>query len=124
MLTERAFIEGTQHLAQDTGSAKPGTADAAFRTGVLRLEVWKNLRLIVRTPMMMVQCLAQALMPIGIACVLGRDDIARAVVLLRDLRRRVSCRACLPSPRARSRNATIFSPCRRMARGFFAMERC
>ncbi len=29
--------------------------------------------------MMLVQCLAQSLMPIGIACVLGRDDIARAV---------------------------------------------
>jgi ABC-2 type transport system permease protein len=78
-LTERAFVEGTQHLAEDAGSAKPGTADAPFRTGVLRLEVSKNLRLIVRTPMMMVQCLAQSLMPIGIACVLGRDDIARAV---------------------------------------------
>jgi ABC-2 type transport system permease protein len=77
--TESAFIEGTQHLAEDAGSAKPGTADAPFRSGVLRLEVRKNLRLIVRTPMMMVQCLAQSLMPIGIACVLGRDDIARAV---------------------------------------------
>jgi ABC-2 type transport system permease protein len=78
-LTERAFIEGTQHLAEDAGPARPGTADAPFRPGVLRLEVGKNLRLIVRTPMMMVQCLAQSLMPIGIACVLGRDDIARAV---------------------------------------------
>lgn len=78
-LTERAFIEGTRHLAQDAGSAKSGTADAPFRSGVLRLEVRKNLRLIVRTPMMMVQCLAQSLMPIGIACVLGRDDLARAV---------------------------------------------
>jgi len=78
-LTERAFIEGTQHLAEDAGSARPGSADAAFRSGVLRLEVRKNLRLIVRTPMMMVQCLAQSLMPIGIACVLGRDDIPRAV---------------------------------------------
>ena len=29
--------------------------------------------------MMMVQCLAQALMPIGIACVLGRDDVARGL---------------------------------------------
>jgi ABC-2 type transport system permease protein len=78
-LTERAFIEGTQHLTEITASARPGTADAPFRSGVLRLEVWKNLRLIVRTPMMMVQCLAQSLMPIGIACVLGRDDLARAV---------------------------------------------
>jgi len=78
-LTECAFIEGTQHLAEDAGSARPGTADAPFRSGVLRLEVGKNLRLIARTPMMMVQCLAQSLMPIGIACVLGRDDLARAV---------------------------------------------
>jgi hypothetical protein len=78
-LTERAFIEGTQHLAEDAGSAKPGSADAPFRPGVLRLEVGKNLRLIVRTPMMMVQCLAQSLMPIGIACVLGRDDFPRGV---------------------------------------------
>jgi ABC-2 type transport system permease protein len=78
-LTERAFIEGTQHLAENVASARPGTADAPFRPGVLRLEVRKNLRLIVRTPMMMVQCLAQSLMPIGIACVLGREDIARAV---------------------------------------------
>jgi hypothetical protein len=78
-LTERAFIEGTQHLAEDASSARPGTADAPFRSGVLRLELRKNLRLIVRTPMMMVQCLAQSLMPIGIACVLGREDIARAV---------------------------------------------
>ena len=30
-------------------------------------------------PMMSWQCLAQALMPIGIACVLGRDSIARAI---------------------------------------------
>ena len=78
-LTERAFIEGTQHLAENVASARPGTADAPFRSGVLRLEVRKNLCLIVRTPMMMVQCLAQSLMPIGIACVLGRDDLARAV---------------------------------------------
>jgi hypothetical protein len=77
--TERAFVEGTQHLAESSGTARPGTADAPFRSGVFRLEVRKNLRLIVRTPMMMVQCLAQALMPIGIACVLGRDDLARAV---------------------------------------------
>jgi ABC-2 type transport system permease protein len=78
-LTERAFVEGTQHVAENESAARPGTADAPFRTGVLWLEVRKNLRLIVRTPMMTVQCLAQALMPIGIACVLGRDDIARAV---------------------------------------------
>ena len=78
-LTERAFIEGTQNIAENETSAKPGTADAAFQSGVLFLEVRKNLRLIVRTPMMTVQCLAQALMPIGIACVLGRDDVGRAV---------------------------------------------
>ena len=78
-LTERAFIEGTQNIAENETSAKPGTADAPFQSGVLYLEIRKNLRLIVRTPMMTVQCLAQALMPIGIACVLGRDDIGRAV---------------------------------------------
>src|SRR6202041_1371495 len=77
--TERAFVEGTQHLVENIDSARPGMADAPFRSGVLRLEVGKNLRLIVRTPMMMVQCLAQSLMPIGIACVLGRDDVARGV---------------------------------------------
>jgi ABC-2 type transport system permease protein len=78
-LTERAFVEGTQNLAENASAARPGTADGIFRTGVLSLEVRKNLRLIVRTPMMMVQCLAQSLMPIGIACVLGRDDVGRAV---------------------------------------------
>lgn len=78
-LTERAFIEGTQHLSESDGPAKVGTADGPFRTWVLRLEIQKNLRLIVRTPMMMVQCLAQSLMPIGIACVLGREDMARGI---------------------------------------------
>ena len=78
-LTERAFIEGTQHLTESVASARPGTADAPFRSGVLWLELNKNLRLIVRTPMMMIQCLAQSLMPIGIACVLGRDDLALAI---------------------------------------------
>jgi ABC-2 type transport system permease protein len=78
-VTERAFIEGSQFLTENASSAKPGTADAPFRRGVLRLEVGKNLRLIVRTPMMMIQCIAQSLMPIGIACVLGRDDLPRAV---------------------------------------------
>jgi len=78
-LTERAFIEGTQNIAENETVARPGTADAPFRSGVLFLEVRKNLRLIVRTPMMTVQCLAQSLMPIGIACVLGRDDVGRAV---------------------------------------------
>jgi hypothetical protein len=78
-LTERAFIEGSQHLAENRTEARAGIADMPFRSGVLRLEVRKNFRLIVRTPMMMVQCLAQALMPIGIACVLGRDDPARGL---------------------------------------------
>jgi ABC-2 type transport system permease protein len=83
-LTERAFVEGTQRLSENTGPAPGDTlasaADGApFRSGVLRLEVRKNLRLIIRTPMMLVQCVAQSLMPIGIACVLGREDVARAV---------------------------------------------
>ena len=78
-LTERAFVEGTQNVSENESAARPGTADAPFRSGVLWLEVRKNLRLIARTPMMTVQCLAQALMPIGIACVLGRDDVGRAV---------------------------------------------
>jgi ABC-2 type transport system permease protein len=80
-LTERAFIEGSEHLAQDVGSAKPGTADAPFRTGVLQIEVRKNLRLIVRTPMMMIQCISQSLLPIGVSFVLGRDDLARGVAI-------------------------------------------
>jgi ABC-2 type transport system permease protein len=78
-LTERAFIEGTQNVDEHDSRARSGTADGPFRAGVLWLEVRKNLRLIIRTPMMTVQCLAQALMPIGIACVLARDDVARAV---------------------------------------------
>jgi hypothetical protein len=78
-LTEKAFVEGTQHLAESTGDARPGTADAPFRSGVLRLELRKNIRLVVRTPMMMVQCLAQSLMPVGIACVLGREDVALGI---------------------------------------------
>ena len=77
-LTERAFIEGTQNLNENVENARPGTADGPFHSGVLYLEVRKNMRLIVRTPMMMIQCIAQSLMPIGIACVLGRDDLARA----------------------------------------------
>ena len=79
LLTEAAFVEGAQDLVANFAAAREGTADAPFRPGVLRLEVGKNLRLVVRTPMMMVQCLAQSLMPIGIACVLGREDIARGV---------------------------------------------
>jgi ABC-2 type transport system permease protein len=78
-LTERAFIEGTQHIAENETPAAPARADLPFQSSLLYLEVRKNLRLIVRTPMMTVQCLAQALMPIGIACVLGRDDVGRAV---------------------------------------------
>jgi hypothetical protein len=78
-LTERAFIEGTQNVTENETPARAGSADAPFRSGLLYLEVRKNLRMIVRTPMMTVQCLAQALMPIGIACVLGRDDLGRAV---------------------------------------------
>jgi ABC-2 type transport system permease protein len=78
-ITERAFVEGTQNLTENVTAARAGTADAPFVGGVLRLEVRKNWRLIVRTPMMMVQCLAQALLPIGVACVLGRDDLARGV---------------------------------------------
>jgi hypothetical protein len=79
VLTERAFIEGSQNIAENESSARQGTADAPFRSGLLYLEVRKDLRLVARTPMMTVQCLAQALMPIGIACVLGRDDVGRAV---------------------------------------------
>ncbi|HEY0256531.1 MAG TPA: hypothetical protein VGC39_03730, partial [Candidatus Methylacidiphilales bacterium] len=69
-LTERAFIEGTQNLAENVTSALPGKADAPFRAGILKLEIHKNLRLIVRTPMIMVQCIAQVLTPVGIAFVL------------------------------------------------------
>ena len=78
---DRARVYRGDAASRGEHRARPGpaTADAPFRTGVLRLEVRKNLRLIVRTPMMMVQCLAQALMPIGIACVLGREDLALAV---------------------------------------------
>lgn len=78
-LTERAFVEGTQHLAENETAATPGKADAPFRTGLLKLEVFKNLRLIVRTPMMVVQCIAQVLTPVGIAFVLGREDVGRGV---------------------------------------------
>ncbi len=78
-LTERAFVEGSQHVAENETVARPGTADGPFHSGVLFLEVIKNLRLVFRTPMMAVQCLAQSLMPIGIACVLGRDDLGRAI---------------------------------------------
>jgi len=78
-LTERAFVEGTQNLAENVSAAVPGKADAPFRSGVLQLEIRKNLRLIVRTPMMLVQCIAQVLTPVGIAFVLGHQDIGKAV---------------------------------------------
>ncbi len=78
-LTERAFIEGTQNLAENVTAAVPGKADAPFRTGVLKLEILKNLRLIVRTPMMAVQCIAQVLTPVGIAFVMGHQDLPRAI---------------------------------------------
>jgi hypothetical protein len=75
-LTERAFVEGTQNLAEHTAASSG--ADGPFRSNLLALEVRKNLRLIVRTPMMMVQCIAQVLTPVGIAFVLGHEDLARA----------------------------------------------
>ncbi|MCE0496516.1 MAG: hypothetical protein LV481_01030 [Methylacidiphilales bacterium] len=78
-LTERAFVEGTQHLSENETAARPGDADRPFRAGVLALEVRKNLRLIVRTPMMLVQCIAQVLTPVGIAFVLGRADAGLAL---------------------------------------------
>jgi hypothetical protein len=77
-LTERAFVSGTQHVAENTAPAPP-RRDAAFRSNLLLLEVVKSIRLVTRTPMMVVQCLAQVLTPVGIAFVLGRDDIASAV---------------------------------------------
>jgi len=77
--TERAFVEGTQHLTENYGTARVGVADGPFRSGALLLDVFKNLRLIVRTPMILVQCLAQSLMPVGIACVLGRQDLLWAI---------------------------------------------
>jgi ABC-2 type transport system permease protein len=78
-LTERAFVQGTQHLSENATTAPPGAADAPFRSGVLALEVRKNLRLIVRTPMMLVQCIAQVLTPVGIAFVLGHQDLGLAL---------------------------------------------
>ena len=78
-LTERAFIEGTQNLGENETAANPGRTDVPFRTGLLQLEIRKSLRLIVRTPMMIVQCIAQVLTPVGIAFVLGRMSVAIAV---------------------------------------------
>jgi ABC-2 type transport system permease protein len=78
-VTERAFVEGTQHLAESAGRTGPGRADRPFRGGLLRLEIWKGLRLMVRTPMMLVQCIAQVLTPVGIAFLLGKENPAGAV---------------------------------------------
>jgi ABC-2 type transport system permease protein len=77
-LTERAFVEGTQEVAENVGPRAPARA-FAFRSNLLLLEIHKSLRLVMRTPMMVVQCLAQVLTPVGIGCVLGRDDPASAV---------------------------------------------
>ncbi len=78
-LTERAFVEGTQNLAENAGEAASSDGDAPFRASLLGLEVRKNLRLIVRTPMMLVQCIAQVLTPVGIAFVLGHQDLPAAL---------------------------------------------
>lgn len=78
-LTERAFIQGTQNLAENVVVATPGKADGPFRAGILKLEIRKNLRLIVRTPMMVAQCIAQVLTPVGIAFVLGHQHLAPAI---------------------------------------------
>jgi ABC-2 type transport system permease protein len=76
-LTERAFVEGTQQVSENLAPRTPART-FAFRSHLLLLEVHKSLRLVVRTPMMVVQCLAQVLTPVGIAFVLGRDDPAGA----------------------------------------------
>jgi hypothetical protein len=76
-LTERAFVEGTQHLAENSSSSAP-SRDFRFRSNLLLLEITKSMRMVVRTPMMIVQCFAQVLTPVGIAFVLGRDDPAAA----------------------------------------------
>jgi len=78
-LTERTFVEGTQHLVENSVAAIPGKADGLFRSGVLKLEVRKNLRLISRTPMIVLQCIAQIMTPIVVAVVMGRDNLAMAV---------------------------------------------
>jgi ABC-2 type transport system permease protein len=76
-LTEHAFVSGAQHVAENTAPASR-RRDAPFRSNLLLLEVVKSIRLVTRTPMMIVQCLAQVLTPVGIAFVLGRDDLASA----------------------------------------------
>lgn len=78
-LTERAFVEGSQNVEENVNPAGAGRADGPFRSGLLALEIRKDLRLVMRTPMIAVQCIAQILTPVGIAFVLGRDDLARAV---------------------------------------------
>ena len=77
-LTERAFVEGTRNVSENAGQGASSYADGAFRSFLLGLEIRKNLRMVVRTPMFLVQCIAQVLTPVGIAFVLGRDDLARA----------------------------------------------
>jgi hypothetical protein len=77
-LTERAFVEGTQHLAENSAPTSAFARDFRFRSSPLLLEVTKSIRLVVRTPMMIVQCFAQVLTPVGIAFVLGREDPAAA----------------------------------------------
>jgi ABC-2 type transport system permease protein len=78
-LTERAFVEGSQNVVENVNPAGAARADGPFRAGLFALEVRKDLRLVMRTPMIAVQCIAQVLTPVGIAFVLGREDIARAV---------------------------------------------
>jgi ABC-2 type transport system permease protein len=77
-LTERAFVSGTQDVAENT-AAPARWRDRPFRSNLLLLEMVKSFRVVVRTPMMVVQCLAQVLTPVGIAFVLGRDDVPSAI---------------------------------------------
>jgi hypothetical protein len=76
-LTERAFVEGSQNIEENTSPAGAGRADGPFRSHLLALEIRKDLRLVMRTPMIAVQCIAQVLTPVGVAFVLG--DAARGV---------------------------------------------
>ena len=77
--TERAFVAGTQNLAADAGRGASKRADRPFRSNLFLLEITKNLRLVARTPMILVQCFAQIFTPVGVAVLIGRDDAARAV---------------------------------------------
>jgi hypothetical protein len=77
--TERAFVAGTQNLAAQAGRGSSRRADRPFRTNLFLLEMTKNLRMVARTPMILVQCFAQVFTPIGVAVLIGRDDAARAV---------------------------------------------